>query len=361
MQRIYALLLLWIACCVWGRPAEAHPADSLERWTPRWLTAEEGVLQPAERWQAHPIGFFVLSEARAPRLYLYARTPFTWWVNRQLQGETSGWLALNADSLVAASGRHAYIGIHAPGGLAAVQVFRPQAPQSGWQVAPRKPPVFRDFVIIVSLLLAAFAVVLWRLSPRLFFDYLSFARLLSARPRDEPQLLRITASQNLLYYFFMAGWLSFLLLVLARYEAQTSVVLARLTGASPGGWLALWLGLTFFTVALLFAKYAAQYLVAAVYALTDNAADQFNTFVRLMFFFCMVVSAVLFASYLAGVDIAQPYFRAVALLLVLSCLILPFLGARFMRVSSFRYFHIFSYLCITEVIPLIVTFKILFY
>lgn len=358
MRRHYSMLAAMLA---FGWQASAHPGDSLVRWEPRWHAVAQGVLQPAVRWHTLPIGFFNLAEARAARVYLYARTPFTWWVNGQLQGETNGWLVLNADSLAATTGVHVQIGIHAPGGLASVQVFRPPVPESVWYAGKRPPMVFRDFVILVSLLLTVLAVALWRLSPRLFFDYLTFVRLLSVRPRDEPQLLRIATSQNLLYYFFLAAWLAFVAMVLARHDTQTTALITNLQGTTLGGWLVQWLLLTLIVVLLLFAKYALQYLFAAIYALTDGTADQFNTFVRLLFFFCLVVSAILFGSYLAGPGISQPYFRSVQLLLAMSLLIIPFLGARFMRVSSLRFFHIFSYLCITEVIPLIITFKILFY
>jgi len=359
MLRHVAALLF--ACLGFGLTTTAQPADSLEQWFPLWQRVEDGKWRPVSGWHSSPIGFFSLAESRSSQLYLKARTPFTWWINNRLQGEANGWLKINADSLQLAAGRDAQIGVHAPGGLATVQVFRPKVAPHPWHTEKRPATYFRDFVIVVSVLLAGCAIALWRLSPRLFFDYLNFVRLMNVRPRDEPQLLRITGSQNILYYFMLAAWLSLLLLVLAENTAPAVALLTVLKGATLGGWFARWLLLTLLIVLLLFTKYFFQYLLAVIYAVQSTVADQFNTFVRLGYFFCLLVSGLLLAAHLAETGFSAPYFRAVMLLLLLSLAIVPFLWIRLIRASALRFFHIFSYLCITEVIPLIITFKILFY
>lgn len=358
MKRVILVLLFgWLAIATF-----AQDTDTTLAWQPEWHIWKDDHLAPSIHWQQENVGYFRPPPAAANRLSIRSRSSFSVWIDSDFVLGYTKPVTLSIDSLRAKFGPDFWIGVRVPDGLGELrlelQMPRQQVARPFLQLVPARD--FRDFVTIVSLFLVAYALVVWRISPRLFYEYFNMFRLLSTRERDETQLLRITSSQNILYYFFLGAWWSLLGVLLAAKDPSAAIQLFFPT-ARFADLMLNWGALTVFIVALLFLKYGLQLVFSNVYSILDHAADQFFTFVRLCFLVVSFVSVWLFGSYLFELSPAAPYPKAVVVLLFFSLLSILFMQIRLMKGTAFRMFHIFSYLCITEVIPLLITFRFLYY
>jgi hypothetical protein len=358
MIRVVCMLLVGWAFL----PLRAQVPDTIIAWQPQWYVLEGGRLVQNPDWQREHTGFFEVPTFQQTHLFVSSRGPFTVWINQVFLGDYVDGLSLSLDSLRSLAGTNLWIGLRPRAGLSGVQLALRMPKQLVREpfLQPRPRLELSNFIVLVALFLLGYAIIVWRISPRLFFEYFNVARIVSTRERDETQLLRITSSQNILYYFFLGGWLSFLVVMLIASDPSASLQLLLGTQAFRD-LMVNWVVLMLLIVILLFAKYGLQLIFSGVYAVFDQAADQFFTFVRLGFVVALVVSAWMFGSYLLDVSLTAPYPKAVVVLLVFSLISIPFMQIRIMKSTAFRMFHIFSYLCITEVIPLIITFRILYY
>lgn len=345
-----------------GLGAAGATPDTLVAWQPEWHTMSNGRLAPAPGWQHQSMGYFQPPRFAQARLIIRSHSPFSIWINQAQIGAAQGEVILALDSLRARWGTEWWMGVHAKTHLNhlrfELQLHADQVPRPRLQTLPTRD--LSDFAVFVALLLIAYGIRLWRSSPDLFYDYFNVFRVLSTRERDETQRIRITSSQNILYYFFLGGWLSFLVVILMATD-PTATLQPPLAMSHFGGLLVDWSLLTVAIVFLLVVKYAVQHLFSIIYAALDHSADQFFTFVRICFLVAMVVSLWFLAYFFLEIQPHALYHKAVLVLLFFSLLSIAFMQVRFMRSSTFRMFHIFSYLCLTEVIPLVITFRILYY
>jgi hypothetical protein len=342
--------------------AHAQVGDTVVSWQPQWQVLRGDRLEPSAKWARETTGYFAAPKSTGTYVLFSSRGPFSLWVNRSFLADYSGRTALSLDSLRDVYGADLWIGVRTRHGLGDVRVAL-QLPTGNiqrpfLQHLPARD--IRNFIIVIACVLFGYGIIVWRISPRLFSEYFNAARIVSTRERDETLLLRITSSQNILYYFFLGAWLAFLIVLLVASDPGAAIHMLAPTEHFAQLMLN-WVALVLLIVTLLFAKYALQLIFSGIYAVLEHAADQFFTFVRLCFLVALVVSIWLFGAYLFGITIDGPYAKAIGVLLIFSLISIPFMQIRLMKGSAFRMFHIFSYLCLTEVIPLIVTFRILYY
>lgn len=359
--RMLRIILVFLLATRFAGAAGAV-ADTVVTWHPVWHTLSEGKLMIEPNWHKRTLGYFAPPSAPHARLLIHSRGPFTLWVNQIQISSAVNDVTLSLDSLRAQFDGEWWLGVHSRERLADVwmtlqlpadQITRPfLEPLPSHEVA--------NFVIMVSLVLIAVGIRLWRGSPTLFYAYFNIFRLVSTRERDETQRMRITSSQNILFYFFLGAWLAFLVVLLFATDPTASLPLFFPTTRFIG-LLLNWLLLTTFVVILIFSKYALQTFFSRIYAVFDQSPDQFFTFVRVCFLVAALLTIWLLGSYFLGISMPSSYAIAVLVLLGSSLLSIAFMQIRFLKGTPFRLFHIFSYLCLTEVIPLVITFRLLYY
>jgi hypothetical protein len=191
-------------------------------------------------------------------------------------------------------------------------------------------------------------------------DYLNVSKLFYLRDRDENQIaLRIASSVNLLFYLF-CSLLASLILITAFHFAQEGLSFFTYpffttTNKYLGQWLLLALGI----LGMLMAKLVFITLIALLYGLRDIAGVQFFNFVRVLILSLALIAIVSLFCFSFGISVN--YFlllKAGCTLLLLGTGLLYFkLEAR----TTFHSFHLFSYLCATEIFPLMILVKVLLF
>lgn len=219
---------------------------------------------------------------------------------------------------------------------------------------------YLNFSILAFLVLCIFFVALLRTNPRLTFDYLNFVRLFSIQEREDTLLnSRISASVNMLYYIFCSLLTGFILLTIFHFGAELIAVAKYFTIHSVlhGFWQ--WLKLSLLIMLALMSKLILLSALSQMFDFREALGPQFYNFVRLTFFICTIAGLVCLCYFVFKIQSPKAYtflLKAIILMLIFWVLMI---GLKLLRRSSFRFFHLFSYLCASELIPIVILVKVL--
>ncbi len=330
-----------------------------------------------DQYGYHPIGpqnpeklstiYFSLDPTRYGGHHLYVQCPGKWqlFVGGKLIFSGRESALFNMDSLYTEFGRPLLVSVHSADGLrdglTQLVLNGGTLSQDTAEIQSRPPTFFRDFAIITSIFLLIFFLLLYRTNPQLTVDYFSFTKIFSASERNEMQLAsRITSSVNLLFYLFCALLTGFLLSAIF-YSAGPFFHAARpLQITSIGTAFFVWVKLSVFIFILLVAKLLIVLVFSILFNFRDTVSFQFFNFLRFVLFTgaTMAVFSLLFFTF--RVEAPVFYERLVVLGLVLLSAGSIVVLAKLLGKSRFSFFHLFSYLCISEFIPLVIIIKIFF-
>lgn len=357
------LLLLLIATWAWASPM---PVKDLR---PLWTLADQDGFRPATPEQlAHATTvYFQLDARKHGGHHLRVRTPGGGYlfINGKLANTLGDSALIAMDELRVEFGESLLAAIHAPAGVREVTTemvvltlgtIRPAPVMS-----PRPPAFFLDFGIIASLILLLFFLVLFRNNPQLTLDYFSFSKVFSSTERNETQLAsRITSSENLLFYLFCALLTGFLLSAILYSSGPFFMASRPIEFSSLSSSLWIWTRLSFFILLMLAAKLVIVLIFSTLFDFRDTISFQFFNFLRFVLFTAVVLTVISLLFFIFRVDAMIWFERLIGLALVLLTVGSVVVFVKLLGRLRFSLFHLFSYLCISEFIPLVILFKIFF-
>ena len=271
----------------------------------------------------------------------------------------------NIDSLYNLYSSDLFVAVHAISGLSELNtqiVFQASSAFAiSKEMVTRPMTFFRDYTIIVTSVLLIFFLILFRTNPQLTFDYFSFAKIFSVQERNENLLAsRITSSVNFLFYLFCAMLTGFLLSIVFYFDDSFFLIAKFMDVHSLSGAFMMWVKLSLLILVLLASKLFIVLLFSSLFNFTETVSFQFFNFLRFVLFTAVVmaISSLVYFVLKGG----QPVFyeRLMVLALVLlsagSVMVLIKLLVR----APFSFFHLFSYLCASEIIPLVIIIKVFF-
>ncbi len=229
------------------------------------------------------------------------------------------------------------------------------------EMVVRPMTFFRDYAIIVTSVLLIFFLILFRSNPQLTFDYFSFAKIFSVQERNENLLAsRITSSVNFLFYLFCAMLTGFLLSIVLYFAGSFFMDAKFMDVHSLSGAFMMWLKLSLLILVLLASKLIIVLLFSSLFNFKETISFQFFNFLRFVLFTAVVmaISSLVYFAFRGGQPVFYERLMVLALLLlsVGSIMVLIKLLAR----APFSFFHLFSYLCASEIIPLVIIIKVFF-
>jgi hypothetical protein len=356
------ILLLLISQASWAAPIVVKDLRA------GWMTHAENTyrlmgLTPAMDVQTI---YFDLNAAAFKGQYLSIVSRDTWdlFVNGKLIDSGQQRL-LSIDSLSLLYSPSLFLGIQSNEGIYTLitQVVSPQASvgATARTILARPPTFFRDYAILVSFFLLFFLLILYRTNAQLTLDYFSFAKIFSVQERNENLLAsRITSSVNMLFYLFCALLTGFLLSAVF-YFADAYFSVAKFTVIdSLGSAFIVWLKLSLLILSLLASKLVIVLLFSSLFNFRDTVSFQFFNFLRFVLFTAVMMSVLSLLYFAIKGGQALFYRQLIIMALVLlsagSVMVLIKLLAR----APFSLFHLFSYLCASEIIPLVIIIKIFF-
>ncbi len=296
------------------------------------------------------------------RLVIKSAQPISVYLNYKLLNHHSTRAEWDIDSLYSKVPVPWLFGLHQPGGASwlKTEVITTGNTQLAAELTMREKNYYLDFSIIASLTLLIFFIVLLRTNPRLTFDYFNFIKLFAIQEREDALLnSRISSSVNMLYYAFSSFSIGFALLHIFHYGSDHIILGESFVIHSVGNAFWQWLKLSFFVFTALVIRLVILSVVGSLFDFREAISFQFYNSVRLGF----LVSIIIFLSSLFFFVLKEqspgPYSSVLHGILLLLVFWVLLIGLKLLRRSSFRFFHLFSYLCASELIPIVVLVKVL--
>lgn len=217
---------------------------------------------------------------------------------------------------------------------------------------------FRDFVIVAGLILLVFLIVIVRLNTRLSSDYFSIVKMFSIRESDEDQFYYRVTSVHILFYVFTGMLLSLFFVVVTQFFNGEG------TSASTAGsflyYVLQWIKAGAVVLVVLVAKIVVTNIIASLFGIPELAGFHFFNFIRLVLIVGGLLTLVMgFYFTLRGQSTIFYNFLYATLGWILAAWVILF----FLKLTSrmhYAPFHLFSYICATEIIPVVLLIKLLY-
>jgi len=209
---------------------------------------------------------------------------------------------------------------------------------------------FNNYLIIGAIIISILLATLNNYYPRVTSEFFRFTRAIAFREIDENLLKsRPFTWINILFYLFFSLLAAYLLICVIYLAPYTLVD----TFNSTWGLLWLWVQVTGLILAWLIVKYSIVSNFTSLFNIKNFLPSHYFNYIRIGLFIFMAMAGVVLMSYL-GFDITNPdYYKALFTILLISlCVRSVFLMFKLMNSASYKFLHLFLYLCATEVIPL---------
>ena len=207
----------------------------------------------------------------------------------------------------------------------------------------------------------AYFIVLMRTLPRLATNYFNVFRLISLQEREENLIgSRVSSTANMLFYVF-GGLLAGLVLTIVFYYGSGKTSFPLFSVGSVWDGFVQWLKWSSIVLILLLFKLVLTYTLSGLFNIGELVPFHFFNFLR-MHFFVFGMGALLSLGYFIfngqnpGFYSYLFYGIAFVTFFWVILIYLKMLGK-----VPFRFFHLFSYLCISEIIPMVIIFKVLLF
>jgi hypothetical protein len=348
------VLIFALASLINGNGKEFRVVEDLR---PQWRIIGEGKFHKYQGQSTKTIHFSLdLSKNGTFFLQIQSKTNFYLFINSSLI--TSGQhLKINADSLKQLYGKNVFASIYQNQSIKDLSIQWVVYENKSQFYNPLLPgKSFQNFVLLSTLLLVILFTGLLRSNPQLTVDYLNVIKLFSLKHRDDSQfVLRITSSVNLLFYFF-CSLLTSLAILIAIHNTTYLSSLMDIGSKTTGEHMIKWFLVSLLIFGLLMMKLLLASTFSMLFDWRDMAGFQFFNFVRVLVISLMLIGVISIFSF--SMNINLNYFFLVKCF----CALLSFgAGLMFFKLlnrESATPFHLFSYLCATEIFPLVILIKV---
>jgi hypothetical protein len=293
--------------------------------------------------------------------------PFAIFINQKLVAEKDrGAVMFRIDSLRALYASPLAISIFQQRGIRSLSTSilssSPAVPTFDQTLYPRKENFFLNFALITVLLVCIHLAFLMGTHPRLTFDYLNASKLFSIQEREENLLAsRVTSRVNLLFYLFCCLFCSTTLLLVFHLTKDVVPLAHHFPIRSTGEGFFQWIRLSTILASIFIVKMVIVFVFSDLFKIKDVAAIQYFHFIRALILAAGLITVFSILNFIFKGPMGGLHFillKAGAGVLVLSALMMYL---KLLRLTRYHFFHLFSYLCASEIIPLVILLKVLLY
>ena len=213
----------------------------------------------------------------------------------------------------------------------------------------------QDYLKVIVLAVFTFFVVLYVLFPVDLLEFFSFNSLITFRYTDTAftKYRSITKSQ-VLVIVYQAALLAGIILVFTNYYYNPFGDVFFLRINLILGWLIIFI----LVLVALFVKYVLIGSMSSLFAMSDKTNFYFIEYLRMAMIFYTIIFVVIGFMIVNMIYLIKPLLEGLVLLIVIFNLIrIIVIYFKFRQTVSIKNLHLFSYLCTTELIPIIIGFK----
>ncbi len=360
MKQLLLFFLLFLQLNLFAQ-SEQVTHDLKQDW---FIYSDSGYVKFNEAQQTKSVHFQIKPSAgQGDYLKFKSTSPFSVFIDQQLFWADKNELYVSMDSLRLALAKTSFtMSIYGKQRIEKTSLLTQLVRQpllAATSIYEKRPSSFlNNFVIIGSSIILLLLILIIKLNPKLASDYFSVSKIFSMREsEDNIVYTRITSSGNFLFFGFSSLTIAFFLLLLFVQLPDKLLI----KPASLAELMRDWLRLSLLVIAVFSVKMLIIYLFATLFQLRDVAGMQFFNWTRLFFLFVGLAVSLLTISMLtrtAGTGWINFFYLATGSVLIMWIVLAFFKIAAKARISPF---HLFSYLCATEIIPSLIILKILYY
>ncbi len=332
-----------------------------------WLITENNSYRKFDGVPSKAV-FFSVDATRFKNDFLQVEDdePFVIFINKKLVvAKERGSIRYGIDSLSALYSPLLQISIFQKGGISSLScnMLAPSVIRvSDEDPIPRTGNFFLDFSLMGTLIVSLYFILLLRSNPRLTLDYLNASKLFSVQEREENLLAnRVASSVNLLFYLFCSLFCGLTLTAVFHFAGDLIPLAEHFPIRSIGEGFLQWSKLSMLIAGLLVLKMVIVFTFSMLFNLKDTAAIQYFNFIRVLFVvagFIAFVSTLHLIFYGQYGSLQSFLLRTGAVVMVLSA---GMMYLKLLALTRYHFFHLFSYLCASEIIPLVILLKVLLY
>lgn len=348
----------------------SQPQDDLilvEDLQPRWNVFKDGAFEDFSLTKSDgtEIIYFELDPDRYQHhdlLHIQSVSAFSVYLNYNLLYFHSNDVRISLDSLKKVIATPWIFGVYQKRGLSwlKTEIVSKEQKLNELDNPLRPSNPFTDFAIIASFLLIIFFVSLLRTNPRLTADYFNFVRLFSIQEREDALLnSRVSSSVNMLYYGFSSLLAGLLLLAIFHFGSDQIPFAENFVINYAGDAFYQWIKLSLFIAILLILKLMLLWVLTRLFDVREATAIQFYNYIRLSLFIFVMAAVVCVCYFVFKIQNPEAYSFLLGAIIFLMIFWVILIGLKLLRRTSFRFFHLFSYLCASEIIPLVILVKVL--
>jgi Domain of unknown function (DUF4271) len=365
----YFIICLFFLCSIVSI-TNAQEAVVVKNFTGEWKVFQNGQYEPYVPGAGGVRNIFFSVEANNfPESFLQVSSPvpLTLFINGQIAASSNDPLLLSIDSLAEIfQSRVLQINIlqeeiH-PGSLLTNIQANIKPLSSVEDHSLMRFSTFRDFAIVGMLILMVMLIIIIQINPKLTSDYFSVAKIFSMREGEDGQShSRITSSINILFYAYCSLMLGYFLIIIFHYVPSHYASAISFQGDTFFGAVIQWLELSLIVLVLCFVKITLVYSLSFVFGMPEIGGIHFFNWVRLLLGVFGILTAVLFL-YFIGHGQQEGFY--IFLLRIMSWVLAGWMILiifKLYRQAGHSMFHLFSYICATELIPFLITIKVLYY
>ncbi len=229
------------------------------------------------------------------------------------------------------------------------------------QIIKRSIDHFADFFVIAILLVAAFYAFLINRYPKGYKDFFNFSKAFSLTIREEKVLTqRNMNSANVMFLWMYSMIISLVIILFWKIFGGTPDLFKFVALETVFSCLKSWLILSSIAYAVVGLKYLLIKVLCSMLNIDRIAKIHFFDFIRISLIFTTATLIVSSTIFLTVSDQIVPFNIVLYLFMILLGVRVVILLFKLIGDTSFRKIHLISYLCTTEIIPLLIGIRIFF-
>lgn len=347
-------LILLIFSSTWGW---TQSMDVIKDIKDSWLVSSGDCIVAYQGDPAQAIHIFITDEFKGATILIKTPGEFALFVNGQLQVRPQLHFNLNVDSLLSITGDLPLLSVYHSQDVKSIATELVRQGNSEHFNSIRASTHFNDFIILSSLLLFGFFVILFRFNTKLTIDYLNLIKVLSIQEREDGIFTgRIGSSVNILFFVFISSLWGLLLLIVFNCGPLAIQKISIHSTAGAIGW---WLLVTASVLVILFLKLVLLWIMSGIFGLEGMVRFQFFNFIRSLYISAALVVIAMVVYFI--LELEKPdffyYLLAAACGFMIFSAIIFYL--KLMNRTSSTVFHLFSYICGSEIISMMILTKVL--
>ncbi len=376
-------VLVWLLLVSWSLSATAQDRSE---WVPvkdlkhRWLTVnrtgEQYIPYVNGRSLNYPVLGIIINRSESAGLTLTACVPqgASVFINNMIvhraQAETC--LVYDADSLFSEYGKSSlFISFFKknldPSTITTVLTTRqPISSLDGpvnpiIQITQRSQDQFADFFVVAILLVASFYAFLINRYPKGHKDFFNFSKAFSLTLKEEKVLTqRNMGTANILFFILYGLTIALVIMLFWRVFGGIPDMFEFISLNTFRSSLVGWLVLSFVAFCVVELKYLLIRVLSSLLNVGKIAQIHFFDFVRIGLIFISITLLAATALYLSEMEDQLAFTVLLYLFVTLLGIRIVILLFKLIGDASFRKIHLISYLCTTEILPLLIGIRIFF-